>query len=69
MYPGAISRKDNVTEICSDCGVEEAVSDWMNPQDVDKNGYFDQAWPIISPSAMDRAVGAIEIALKSEEPK
>lgn len=24
-YPGAISRIDNKTEICSDCGVEEAV--------------------------------------------
>ena len=25
QYPGAISRIDNKTEICSDCGVEEAV--------------------------------------------
>jgi len=24
-YPGAISRLDNKTEICSDCGVEEAL--------------------------------------------
>lgn len=24
-YPGAISRADNETEICSDCGVDEAV--------------------------------------------
>jgi len=24
-YPGAISRIDNKTEICSDCGTEEAI--------------------------------------------
>lgn len=24
-YPGAISRTDDVTEICSDCGTEEAM--------------------------------------------
>jgi hypothetical protein len=24
-YPGAISRIDNDTEVCSDCGVEEAI--------------------------------------------
>lgn len=25
MYPGALSRADNKTEICSDCGTEEAM--------------------------------------------
>jgi hypothetical protein len=29
-YPGAISRLDNITEICSDCGGEEAVLQWQN---------------------------------------
>ena len=29
-YPGAISRLDNKTEICSDCGGEEAVLQWQN---------------------------------------
>jgi hypothetical protein len=24
-YPGALSRVDNFTEVCSDCGLEEAV--------------------------------------------
>ncbi len=24
-YPGALSRKDNLTEICSACGVHEAL--------------------------------------------
>ena len=28
-YP-AISRKDNKTEICPDCGVEEALKDFVN---------------------------------------
>jgi hypothetical protein len=27
-YPGAISRADNKTEICSDCGVAEALGDF-----------------------------------------
>jgi hypothetical protein len=27
-YPGAISRADNKTEICSDCGVAEAMLDY-----------------------------------------
>lgn len=25
-YPGALSRKDNKTEICSECGVMEAMT-------------------------------------------
>lgn len=28
IYP-AISRKDNKTEICPDCGVQEAIEDWQ----------------------------------------
>lgn len=28
-YP-AISRKDNETEICSECGQREALQDWIN---------------------------------------
>ena len=27
-YPGALSRVDNKTEICSECGVEEAILDY-----------------------------------------
>ena len=27
QYSGAISRHDNVTEICSDCGTNEAIED------------------------------------------
>ena len=27
-YPGAISRADNKTEICSDCGTAEAIQDF-----------------------------------------
>lgn len=29
VYPGAISRTDNKTEICSGCGVDEAMEDYM----------------------------------------
>jgi hypothetical protein len=28
-YPGAISRIDNKTEICSECGTIEAMLDWQ----------------------------------------
>jgi len=27
-YCGALSRRDNKTEICSDCGVREAIEDY-----------------------------------------
>jgi len=27
-YPGALSRVDNKTEICSECGQDEALSQW-----------------------------------------
>jgi hypothetical protein len=27
-YPGALSRKDNETEICSECGTAEGLLDW-----------------------------------------
>jgi len=28
-YPGAISRLDNRTEICSECGTQEALEDYF----------------------------------------
>jgi ribosomal protein S27AE len=28
-YPGAISRRDSKTEICSACGVDEALEDFF----------------------------------------
>lgn len=30
MYPGALSRTDNKTEICSECGQMEAIEDYTN---------------------------------------
>lgn len=30
-YPGALSRVDNKTHICSSCGTDEAMYDWQNP--------------------------------------
>lgn len=32
-WPGAISRRDNKTEICSDCGVNEAMHDFTQALD------------------------------------
>lgn len=29
LYPGALSRVDNKTEICSSCGVEEAFEEYL----------------------------------------
>lgn len=29
-YPGALSRVDNKTEICSDCGTDEALENYYN---------------------------------------
>lgn len=29
-YSGALSRRDNKTEICSDCGAREAIEDWIS---------------------------------------
>ncbi len=33
-YPGAISRRDNKTEICSTCGTIEAFEDWFAREEV-----------------------------------
>lgn len=29
-FPGALSRRDNKTEICSECGTLEAMEDYVN---------------------------------------
>lgn len=29
-YPGALSRTDNKTEVCSACGTAEAMEDWLD---------------------------------------
>lgn len=34
-YPGAISRLDNKTEICSSCGTDEAIEDYSTGSVVD----------------------------------
>lgn len=48
-YPGAISRVDNKTEVCSDCGREEAMSIYA----------LEALWPVSSlpefPAAASRA--------------
>ena len=40
-YPGAISRADNKTEICSACGEDEAIKDH-----VDGGCELVTAWPV-----------------------
>jgi ribosomal protein S27AE len=45
-YPGALSRVDNKTEICSACGADEAMTQWMD-------GYLApiENWPVsLSPT-------------------
>lgn len=37
LYPGALSRADNETEICSNCGSEEAMEQFGN-------GKLDTSW-------------------------
>ena len=37
-YPGALSRRDNKTEICSSCGTREAMEDFWGMAD-----YIDHA--------------------------
>ena len=34
-YP-ALSRRDNTTEICPDCGVDEALGDFFNNSNITK---------------------------------
>lgn len=38
-HPGALSRTDNETEICSECGIEEAMIDFMQMP-------LDKKWPV-----------------------
>lgn len=59
MYPGAISRVDNKTEICSDCGVEEALLQYTG------SDLFTAQWPIGSDSAWSRATTAMEATAES----
>lgn len=42
MYPGALSRRDDKTEICSACGQAEAFED-MGVQTYNGHVYWDQA--------------------------
>lgn len=51
-YPGAVSRVDNMTEICSACGLEEALQQF-EAQSADAATPI-SAWPVES----DRAVQA-----------
>jgi len=41
QYPGALSRADNETEVCSDCGTDEAMQDFFEGGCTPKTN-----WPI-----------------------
>lgn len=49
--PGALSRADNKTEICSECGLDEALTQWMD-------GYIAavEEWPIAGKHALTLAL-------------
>lgn len=53
-YPGARSRADNKTEVCSPCGLEEAMQDFARGQYRKGDGADMLLWPIES----DRKVPA-----------
>lgn len=36
-YP-ALSRRDNKTEICAECGLKEALADWAAAKKAEKGG-------------------------------
>ena len=40
-YPGALSRMDNETEICSPCGTDEGMIDFFGP-----NRIYMSDWPV-----------------------
>ena len=46
-YPGALSRVDNETEICSDCGTDEAIGQYLD-------GYLApiEKWPVKKKSTL-----------------
>lgn len=44
-YPGALSRVDNKTEICSKCGDEEALLDYDGRLATDKSGWWENSTP------------------------
>lgn len=47
-YPGALSRWDNATEVCSQCGFDEAMLDWKH------NSYRAGGSPWLSPYSEER---------------
>jgi hypothetical protein len=63
-YCGALSRADNKTEICSECGNEEAMEDW-NYKFVTPVNH----WPILSERKNERANFEFKMIVKTEFPQ
>jgi hypothetical protein len=40
-YPGALSRYDNETEVCSRCGEDEALRPVLTGTDIERDQWFD----------------------------
>lgn len=40
MYPGALSRTDNKTYICSECGTQEAMEDLFEGQPLSQDNWL-----------------------------
>lgn len=61
-YPGALSRADNATEVCSPCGMEEAIL-LLAPKDTWPVFFHD--WPEAETrDASNRAMGRIRAILE-----
>ena len=60
-YPGALSRWDTATEICSDCGLQEAVLDHRN------GGYRDGGSSWLDPYTGEELWVKPEVALTTTE--
>jgi len=42
-YPGALSRYDNLTEVCSQCGTDEAMSNFGFAPVVQRSEWYDRS--------------------------
>jgi hypothetical protein len=56
-YPGALSRTDNLTEVCSQCGTEEALEQFVSggklrPQTL---------WPVVRNEQLAKAFSSFDV--------
>ena len=63
-YCGALSRADNKTEICSECGTEEAMEDWNYKFVTPVNN-----WPVVSERKNERTEFEFKMMVAVEFPQ